>query len=79
MVLIAAIAKRDQKPGIRNCFHLRENPLREERSGGPPIAPARRMNGRIDSLCPRSGSIFTMRARGIPDLRKPQINRLTGT
>ncbi len=69
VIPVAPIAKGDEKAGIRNRFHLRENPLRAERSAGPSIFPASRINGRLDSFCARSNSRFTMRPRGIPDFR----------
>lgn len=32
------------------------------------------MNGRLDSFCARSSSIFTIRPRGIPDLREVSLS-----
>lgn len=46
MVLVFAIAQRDQEPRARNAVHLVEKPSHVERLDGPDIAPASRMNGR---------------------------------
>lgn len=43
VVLIIPISEGDEKPGIRNALHERENPLRFERSFGPRTVPAKRM------------------------------------
>src|SRR5438105_9300131 len=46
VVPIVAIRKGGEKAGVRDARHGREKPLREERSRGPLIDPASRMNGR---------------------------------
>src|SRR5262245_38226698 len=43
VVPVVPIGKTDEKTGIRNALHGRENPLRVERSLGPRTVPARRM------------------------------------
>ena len=50
VMLIPTIGKGDKKSGIADCSHLRENPLREDRSCEPSIVPARRINNRLDSF-----------------------------
>ena len=44
MVQIILVCERNEKTGIGNTFHPRENPFRLERSFGPRTAPANRMN-----------------------------------
>jgi hypothetical protein len=40
VMAIIAVAEGDDKAGVSNGFHCRENPLRVERSGAPAIFPA---------------------------------------
>lgn len=47
VVNIAAIGKRDEETGIGDTDHARENPFRRERSFGPSMVPANRMNRRV--------------------------------
>ena len=46
MVPVVTVGEGDKKTGIRDPFHERENPFREERSRGPLTDPASRMNAR---------------------------------
>jgi hypothetical protein len=45
VVGVVAIRESDQETGAGDRPHLRENPLRPDRSAGPATAPASRMNG----------------------------------
>jgi hypothetical protein len=67
---IAAIQKCHHKTGVRNASHFLENPLREERSGGPSIDPEKRMKDLVPfSRFARSNSSRTNRPTGTPVLR----------
>jgi len=44
MVMVPLIAERYNKAGIGDSLHRRENPFREDKSGGPLILPARLRN-----------------------------------
>jgi hypothetical protein len=48
MMPVVAVGKGDQKARVRDAFHDREKPFREDRSRGPLIDPASRMNGRTE-------------------------------
>jgi hypothetical protein len=45
---VMAVGKGDQKTRVRDAFHDREKPFREDRSRGPLMDPASRMNGRTE-------------------------------
>jgi hypothetical protein len=42
---VPSIAKCDQQPGVGNRVHFKEKPFLLDKSRGPEMAPARRMNG----------------------------------
>src|ERR1019366_397355 len=65
MVAIFPVFERDKKTSVRDRLHLREKPLRIERSLGPAIAPAQRRNGRLAEFRAFSSSSRTMRPMGI--------------
>ena len=66
VVIIVAIREHDEKTCVGDGLHLRENPLRLERSVGPATAPAKRRNGRpVESLAFSSWSRM-MRPLGNP-------------
>src|ERR1035437_6430431 len=69
MVAIFPVSERDKKTSVRDRLHLREKPLRIERSLGPAIAPAQRRNGRLAEFRAFSSSSRTMRPLGTPVLR----------
>src|ERR1039458_6546200 len=65
MMVIFPVPERDEKTRVRDRLHLREKPLRIERSLGPAIAPAQRRNGRLAEFRAFSSSSRTMRPMGI--------------
>ena len=45
---VVAVGEGDEKTSVCDAFHDRENPFREDRSRGPLIDPASRINGRTE-------------------------------
>src|SRR5437868_13142084 len=69
VVRVVAIGEGEQKAGVSDAFHLREKPLRRERSAGPSTAPARLMKAwslSLDSDFARSNCSRTIRPAGMP-------------
>src|ERR1700682_368559 len=67
---VGAVQKRNHKACFRNALHFLDNPLREERSGGPSIEPEKRMKDLVPfSRFARSSSSRTNRPTGTPVLR----------
>ena len=46
MVPVSGVREGHEEPGVGDALHGRANPFREDRSFGPRIFPASRMNGR---------------------------------
>jgi hypothetical protein len=70
--MISSVREGDQKPGVGNRLHLREEPFRDERPGAPLMVPARRMNrGGFLSFRARSRWSRTIALFGMP------VSRLT--
>jgi hypothetical protein len=58
-----------QEASIRMDLHLREKPLRVERSLGASMVPAKSKNGFLADFRALSSSIRTKRLRGTPIVR----------
>jgi len=69
MIEVPTVLERHPKTGVGDCIHLREKPLRIERSLGPAMAPAWRRNGRPAAFRAFSSSSRTMRPFGKPASR----------
>src|ERR1700704_3653225 len=70
MMTVQAIQERHHKTGVGDTSHFLENPLRDERSGGPSIEPAKRMKDLVPvSRLARSSWSRTRRPTGTPVFR----------
>ena len=81
MVLVVPPGECHYEPGIGNASHERENPLREETSGGPPvIAPAWRRKGCFPPLALAVSSCSRMRRpTGMPVRREVSFSQSTSS
>ena len=76
MMSIFPVPERDKKTSVRDRPHLREKPLRIERSHGPAIAPAKWRNGRLPEFRAFSSASRITRPLGRPVLRAASSSHL---
>lgn len=79
VILIPTIGERHQEARVSDCFHLRENPFRVDRSAGPAMTPASLRNDRDSDFLALSNWSRMILPFGTPVLRDVSANHFASS